>query len=150
MYRSTPTAVANLINGTWDSLLFGLPVLQDRIMRSYENAIRGASDRAQNFVSKMVGQIRSVFVNFEVLSGRITKDAVRVISQALEKKNDTVGRMEKLIALANPERALRLGYSLTTDAVGVVVRDITKIKIGTRLKTLLANGLVESTVDKIN
>ncbi|MBI3632598.1 MAG: hypothetical protein HY225_04065, partial [Candidatus Vogelbacteria bacterium] len=147
---STPTAVANLINSTWDGLIFGLPAIQDKIMKSCENAIRGANDRAQNFVSKMVGQIRAVFVNFEGLSERITKDAIMVIKQAIEKKSDAICRIEKLIILANPERTLRLGYSLTTNLSGVVIRDVRKVRVGTRLKTLLLDGSVESIVDKVN
>ncbi|MBI3633773.1 MAG: exodeoxyribonuclease VII large subunit [Candidatus Vogelbacteria bacterium] len=147
---STPTAAANLINGTWDDLVFGLPRLQDYILRSYEEVIRIANDRASNFVSKMVGQIRSIFLNFEVLSEKITKDAVRAIARALDRKNEIVSRIEKLITLANPERVLRLGYSLTKGSDNKIIRNVGGLKTGERLRTLFIDGSVESIIDKIN
>jgi exonuclease VII large subunit len=83
----------------------------------------------------MVGQIRSVFVNFETLSQRIIKDAIRSIANSMDRKLDFINKAEKLINIANPERSLRLGYSLTTDSGGKIVRDIKKIKKGDVIKT---------------
>ncbi len=146
---STPTAVANLINRTWDSLVFDLPALEEKIISSYESALNQIQNRAQNFITEMVGQIRSVFANFEMLSSRIINDVVRSIAISLERKIDFVDRVEKLINMANPERSLRLGYSLTMNANGRVVRGIKDIKKGSRIKTLLSDGSVESIVEEI-
>lgn len=149
MSVSTPTAVANIINSSWDKLTVDLPSLSGRIVLGYESSLRRIQNKVQNFAVSMVGQIRSVFANFEVLSRRIIKDAVRFIEVSIDKKFEFVDRVEKIINIANPERSLRLGYSLTTDAGGKIIRDIKKIKRGEVIKTLLANGSIESVVDKI-
>lgn len=146
---STPTAAAGIINSSWDLLLFDLPVLKDRITQGYEAVLREVNNRAQNFVAEMVGQIRSVFANFEVLSDRIIKDAVRAVGISIDRKFELIDRAEKIIAIADPERSLRLGYSLTMDSDGKVLKDVKNIKRGSRIKTLLVNGSVESVVDKI-
>ncbi|MDO8493007.1 MAG: exodeoxyribonuclease VII large subunit [bacterium] len=124
---STPTAAANLINSSWDRLLFGLPAVADRI----------------------VGYMNSIFVNFEALSERIIGDGLRSISLSIERKADIINRVERIIKIADPERSLRLGYSLTTDSRGKIIRDIKNIKKGDIIKTLLANGSIESIIDKI-
>jgi exodeoxyribonuclease VII large subunit len=147
---STPTAVANLINSSWDSLVFDLPSLEDKIFMSYDSSLRGIQNKAQNFIVEMVGHIKSVFANFESLSKRIIKDAVSSITVSIERKIDFIDRAEKIINIANPERNLRLGYSLTTDSEDKIVRDIKKIKRGDVIKTLLANGSIESTIDNVN
>lgn len=147
---STPTAVANLINSSWDPLTFDLPRLEGVVMSGYELSLKRVQNKAQNFVIEMVGHIKSVFINFDLLSDRIIKDAVRNISNLIERKFNIIDRAEKVINIANPERSLRLGYSLTTDSTGRVIRDIKKIKRGDVIKTLLANGSIESKIDKIN
>ncbi len=147
---STPTAVANLINSSWDRLLFDLPELQDKVLSGYESILSQTQNKAQNFITEMLGQIRSVFANFETLSFRIINDAVRAIANSLDRKFELVDRLEKLINIANPERNLRLGYSLTMDVGGKVIRDIAQVKIGGKIRTVLGRGKIESIVDKIN
>ena len=126
---STPTAAASLINSSWDSLVYELPSLAGRIIASYESKL---------------------FTNFNTLTERIMKDGIRYVEDSILRKFDIIDRVERIIKIANPERSLKLGYSLTTDARGKVVRDISKIKRGDVIKTLLANGSVESVIDKIN
>ncbi len=147
---STPTASANIINSSWDSLIFGLPVFQDKILGGYTATIGQVQNRAQNFVSGMVFHIKSIFTNFAMLSERIVKDAIRNISDSINRKIEFINRAEKIINIANPERSLRLGYSLTTGANGKIVRDAKDVRRGEILKTLLANSSIESVVERIN
>lgn len=124
---STPTAAANLINSSWDSLVFGLHVLADKIFN----------------------QMNSLFVNFENLGERVIREGLRSIAVSIARKNDIIDRVDRIIKIANPERSLRLGYSLTMDINGKVIRNIKDLKKGEVIKTLLGDGSVESIVDKI-
>ena len=146
---STPTAVANLINRSWDSLVIGLPRLEDGILGRYERIIQSANDRAVLYITSMVGQIKAVLLNFELLAERITKEGLRAISNSIKNKFDLIDKSEKIINIANPERNLRLGYSLTLNESGRVVRGISEIQKGDKLKTLLADGEIQSIIDKI-
>lgn len=48
-----------------------------------------------------------------------------------------------------PESVLSRGYSLTSDSEGNVVTSVAQIKVGSALLTRLADGVLQSTVDKI-
>ena len=146
---STPTAVANIINQSWDELIFGLPRLEHKILNEFGSKLRIADDRAIGYISNMIGRLRIVFANFELLANRITRDGPRLISESIKSRVDLINRIEKIINIANPERSLRLGYSLTLDVSKKLVRRIGDVEIGSKIKTILADGEFESIIDKI-
>jgi exodeoxyribonuclease VII large subunit len=57
-------------------------------------------------------------------------------------------RAARLAALS-PRRTLERGYSITSDADGRVLTDASAVPVGTRLRTVLRHGSLESTVDRI-
>ena len=57
-------------------------------------------------------------------------------------------RTARLAALS-PRRTLERGYSITSDANGAVLTDAATVAAGTRLRTVLRHGTMESTVDRI-
>jgi exodeoxyribonuclease VII large subunit len=57
-------------------------------------------------------------------------------------------RTARLAALS-PRRTLERGYSITSDANGAVLTDPATVAAGTRLRTVLRHGTLESTVDRI-
>jgi exodeoxyribonuclease VII large subunit len=65
---------------------------------------------------------------------------VREFTDALEKKNDMFVQFEKLLMGQNPERQLRLGWSITKNKAGKVVRSVSQVKSGEELEVSLADG----------
>jgi len=55
-------------------------------------------------------------------------------------------RAEKILAVLGPDATLRRGYSMTIDATGSVVRSVTQVKCGDRLRTRVTDGAIESDV----
>ena len=55
-------------------------------------------------------------------------------------------RAEKILAVLGPDATLRRGYSMTTDANGILVRSVTQVKRGDRLRTRVTDGEIESNV----
>jgi exodeoxyribonuclease VII large subunit len=55
-------------------------------------------------------------------------------------------RTEKILAVLGPEATLRRGYSLTLDANGNLVRSVTQVNRGDRLRTHVTDGDIESNV----
>jgi exodeoxyribonuclease VII large subunit len=54
------------------------------------------------------------------------------------------------LAALSPRRTLERGYSITEDADGRVLTDAGAVPVGTRLRTVLRHGSLESTVDRID
>jgi exodeoxyribonuclease VII large subunit len=55
-------------------------------------------------------------------------------------------RVEKILAVLGPAATLRRGYSMTTDANGILVRSVTQVKRGDRIHTRVTDGSIESNV----
>ena len=55
-------------------------------------------------------------------------------------------RTEKILAVLGPDATLRRGYSMTTDVNGDLVRSVTQVKPGDKIRTRLADGAFESDV----
>jgi exodeoxyribonuclease VII large subunit len=79
-------------------------------------------------------------------SERLQGAAVRV---AVARRAALTTRAARLSALS-PRRTLERGYSITSDADGKVLTDAAAVPAGTRLRTVLRHGALESTVDRID
>ena len=59
----------------------------------------------------------------------------------------SLGSVESRLESIGPMEVLRRGYSLTQDSSGKVVRSIQNVQEGQQLRTVLADGTIESTVE---
>src|SRR5207248_7817009 len=55
-------------------------------------------------------------------------------------------RAEKILAVLGPDATLRRGYSMTMDASGDLVRSVSQVKRGNRLRTRVTDGTIKSDV----
>src|SRR5438552_17458296 len=55
-------------------------------------------------------------------------------------------RAEKILAVLGPDATLRRGYSMTTDVNGNLVRSVTQVKRGDKIRTRVVDGAFESDV----
>src|SRR5262249_34188082 len=55
-------------------------------------------------------------------------------------------RTEKILAVLGPGATLRRGYSMTIDAIGNLVRSVTQVKRGDKIRTRVTDGVIESDV----
>lgn len=168
---STPTATAYAVNKSWDDLLQGLPIMEKQIFSGFihnfntlaqkipsvKNRIishfKFALDRNISEISSLTSRISSgfkqIFSEFDILSKKIAKDAMLLISEKISKMLYKVSSIEKMIALADPERNLKLGYSIVFNKAGRVLKNISDAKIGETLITKLKDGEIESEVKRI-
>ncbi len=123
--ESTPTACANLLNESWEQLLLSLERCERNIIARYEAIF----DR----YLMMENKLRIFFERFKALLG--------AVGQILE-------RAEKVIFLNNPERQLRLGYSIAS-INGRIIRSSRDAKIGESVDIKVVDGKIISEVKKI-
>jgi exodeoxyribonuclease VII large subunit len=59
-------------------------------------------------------------------------------------------RTQKILAVLGPDATLRRGYSVTTDTKGNLVRSVTQVMRGDRIRTRVTDGAIESDVAGID
>ncbi len=73
---------------------------------------------------------------------------VIAIKLFVERRQQTVARAAASLHALSPLQVLSRGFSLTQTADGTVLRDANQVGVGDTLVTRLANGIVNSTVDR--
>src|SRR3989344_3270883 len=139
---STPTGAAMRVNQSWDRLVKDLPILKREMVYAYESKLVAAYSRIESLREKMINYFRRAFVKFESLKSALLEVFERELARVVER----VGTIEKYLASVNPERNLKLGYSIVTDNSGKVIKDSSQVKIGEDIKTKLYKGEVVSKV----
>ncbi len=139
---STPTGAAMKVNQSWDRLVKDLPILEREMVYAYESKLVAAYSRIESLREKMINYFRRAFVKFESLKSALFTVYERELVRVIER----VGIIEKYLASVNPERNLKLGYSIVTDNFGKVIKDSSQVKIGEDIKTKLYKGEVISKV----
>lgn len=122
---STPTAVTRVLNESWEQALGSVRLAEREIFESYERALF----RIQEAVEKCLA-----FPEY--------------FSVSLQDANDRILQYEKTIALHNPERQLKLGYSIARIR-GKVVRSIRDAHAGDPLDLAVADGMIGTEVGEI-
>jgi exonuclease VII large subunit len=69
--------------------------------------------------------------------------------QLVNTKKQELIHFEEKVALLDPANTLRRGYSITR-ANGKAITDSSKVKAGSQIETILADGSIISIVEKIN
>ena len=65
----------------------------------------------------------------------------------VHKREANIHGMASVIESSNPQLVLNRGFSLTQDSSGKIVRSIQVAKKDAKIKTLVADGTIESTVE---
>jgi exodeoxyribonuclease VII large subunit len=166
---STPSIAATMVNKSWDALRNALVQYEHTIFSAYDRSLRGVRAMLGERTESIFGYLRSIFVQFRTIERRFveyvdrsiktcaaTYSRIHDIRRALVVAEDrsiadlgrTVQRYEAYIEGVNPERNLRLGYSIIRNNKGDVVRSVDHLSEGDPITAQLADGEVVSTVNK--
>ncbi|MEA3453013.1 MAG: exodeoxyribonuclease VII large subunit [Patescibacteria group bacterium] len=168
---STPTAVANLLNKSWEQAILLLERRERHILNSYEGIIinafsileeslrivRGVKDLIFEKYRKIDTNTRIAFQNFAYslqktelnLRNSWSKSVILKFESFLLIINEQISNITKIIFFNNPKRQLKLGYSIVRFN-DKIIKDVGSVKTGEDLEICLANGLIISEVKKIN
>jgi len=123
--ESTPTAVANLLNESWDQALLFLERFERQILNRFEAIIRKYQETEN--------KIKISFQNFKLLLFAV---------------GERIKNFEKIISINNPERQLKLGYSIAR-VNGKIIRKTDDVKVGSDIDLKVINGIIVSEVKEI-
>ncbi|MCX6723986.1 MAG: exodeoxyribonuclease VII large subunit [Candidatus Staskawiczbacteria bacterium] len=142
--QSTPTAVANLLNESWEQALLVLERYERKIFASY-GLIFEKFKKIENSLNLSLQKFRNNIAN---LKTRIEAYAERYLlgfNALLLRVNEKLKNAEKIISINNPERQLALGYSIAT-IKGKIIKKINDVKIGQSLEIKISDGSITSEI----
>jgi exodeoxyribonuclease VII large subunit len=142
---STPSIAALVVNSSWDRAFTGLPALQRDLFAEFEGLLAGLKSLVALSAEKMTGRLSGLVTRYRAVAQTMREKFAAALDEAVKR----TAVLEKSLAMANPERNLRLGYSLVFDAAGRIVRDAGTLKEGDVLRTKMHKGDVESRVEKV-
>lgn len=121
-------------------------ILSERLPNAIQNVCRGERSRCERLVMRMEMNTKSMIANMQ---NRLLHEAGRlqfVVPAVLLRQKQRLESCERGIRLAQPERVLKLGFSLTLKD-GKAVTDASQLSSGDRIVTRLSNGEVTSRVE---
>jgi len=146
--ESTPTAVANLLNESWEQALLILERREREILERY-GMIFKKYQRIENnvklFMQKFRSSITGLRTRIELYSGEFFSGFESLSIRVGEKLKNT----EKSIENNNPERLLKLGYSIAT-INGKILKNVKDAKIGEDLDVKVFDGIIVSEIKNVN
>ncbi|MDO8639390.1 MAG: exodeoxyribonuclease VII large subunit [bacterium] len=146
--ESTPTAVANLLNESWEEA----SLLLERYERGILGYFEGIFEKYNNIERSLMisfGNFRNVLLNVNVNLKNSFKKSFSGFKLLLSKANLQLEHAEKIVNLNNPERQLMLGYSIARYE-GNVIKTVKNAKIGDSIDIQVADGEINSEIKKIN
>jgi exodeoxyribonuclease VII large subunit len=90
-------------------------------------------------------RIAAAIERIEQLKRQLTLASTHNLSNA----GNTLSHLEKIVAITDPQNILRKGYSISY-ANGAAIRDVSQLKPGDQVTTILAGGSFESEVKTIH
>ncbi len=117
---STPTAVANLLNSSWNEALLEVRLAKEKIMRLESGIVR---------VSDLINShSKELYRGFVLLSSNVL---------------DFLKQSERTILISSPERQLWRGYSIVRHG-GKILKSVKDTKRGDKLDILVSDGIINS------
>ncbi|MDO8436099.1 MAG: exodeoxyribonuclease VII large subunit [bacterium] len=146
--ESTPTAVANLLNESWEEAL----LLVERYERGILGHFEGIFEKYRNAESSLMisfGNFKNTLLNAKINLRSSVNKSFSGFRSLLSKTHLQLEYAEKAVNLNNPERQLMLGYSIARCS-GRIVRTVQNAKIGDNIDIQVADGEISSEIKKIN
>ena len=161
---STPSVAAMLINQSWapaeaalafgtERLRAGAQGLAHRLGRRIDVAsgrlaarslvlVHRARERTARAASALRGILAALAREPDDLLARMAA----LLAASVARLGDRLLAYERELAIVDPERTLRLGYSILSDARGRTVRSVSDVARGDAVRARLADGTVTATV----
>jgi exodeoxyribonuclease VII large subunit len=165
----TPTGAAESVSPERVALAAGVARLALRAQRATRRLLEERMQRVDSLARRLVHPRERLAAHASLLaqlearlaaaSGRVLESArwrlaellrsmVYAAERRMERLGQRVARLAESLGNLDPAAVLGRGYSITRTADGTVLRDAAQVVDGDRITTTLAQGSVESRVDK--
>ncbi|MCK5123429.1 MAG: exodeoxyribonuclease VII large subunit [Candidatus Pacebacteria bacterium] len=165
---STPTAAARAVRESWDNAAEKLVYNQRVIINSFEKYISGSKYQIEKILFNISGKLSGIFYrftkaknnllqNFEKVYYAINNEKRKIVllnNQILSEYKKTasatrnkISVFENVIKANNPERQLKLGYSIVL-LKGKVVKSVKQVEKGDLINIKMSDGKIESAIKR--
>jgi len=145
---STPTATAHLINDTWSRLTTNVPLLAMRAQQLFSDRLSECNAEVRSSAHRIATHLSRIAGSGKLIEQKLISGAHRIDGE-IRRINERIGSAARNLEASNPERLLRLGYSIVTDASGALVRRADQLTLGSVIKTKLSDGAFHAEVKNI-
>ncbi|MFA5368544.1 MAG: exodeoxyribonuclease VII large subunit [Candidatus Paceibacterota bacterium] len=142
---STPTAAANLLSAGWQELRFKIKEEQNIIFNVFENTLFNNQRKIRNIFSRMESYLQQSLKEYSALEYKVRKMLPKILENQLVRFKQAINSAEIIINQNNPERNLKLGYSLVRKN-GKIIRKIDDVEINDDLSLQVSDGIITSQV----
>ena len=169
MMVSTPTAAALEIRRPWDEAIHGVESSEKYILNYFANILAENKNIILEAERIMSGQLAEIFERFRSAREKLKNNLIKIkmtidyeknyLSNASKKLvssyirlfsefKDLLKSLAEKIILHNPERQMKLGYSLVSFG-GKIVRSVKEVEIGDEVDVKMSDGELRSEVREI-
>jgi len=166
---STPTAVAHVINNSWEPLTKQLPFLTHRILKTYtaqlqnfKHLIEVKKHAIQLPLSRVMARFkvyevavenahqhfRHTLVSLREKNNQYMKNMQRKFQENTQHVGRVVREHERLLNASDPNKLLERGYGLVYSSEGKLVRSVEQVFVGDILQIRLQKGGIKTEVIK--
>lgn len=145
---STPSIAAMQLNANWQKILQFIGQQEISIIGRYKNELAQTRTSLAGYAG-LLGNFRFILKDILSKLNDRGQKMLTVIAQALEAACKRADYLQNLITSHNPERPLKLGYSIAT-INGKVIKKTSQVKAGCLLDIRLSDGKLTSEVKKIS
>jgi exodeoxyribonuclease VII large subunit len=145
---STPTAAANLLSESWQTFIYEVRALQVNIINNFSETILLGRRKAKNDFSKIESYLQQSLKDYAILENKVRFVLPKILENKLAQFKQQIQIIENTIKHNDPERNLKLGYSLARHN-GKLIRKASDIKIGDEIDLQVSDATITSNITKI-
>ncbi|MEK7574453.1 MAG: exodeoxyribonuclease VII large subunit [Patescibacteria group bacterium] len=167
---STPTAVAVLLNKSWEKIANDISVIEKDLVYQYKEALDLTARRLELFSMNLARFFSNIFQVFEKLRHTVRNNLSKIayeikdkrktlflfskslldgFKRGFENNGKILDDIEKQLQVFDPARQLKLGYSIVSVS-GKVVKTVNQVKVGENLDIKISDGNLKSVVKDID
>lgn len=161
---STPTAVAHILNESWDEATSVVRRSEEKIFSTFSGVLNengfiiehsylsiekhfdsllGIFKRSEESLFHALDIIKSKIGYIREDISRANNDLMKNFEIFIRQINENILNSEKTIGFANPERQLSRGYSIIKSN-GKVIRRVQDVRAGDKLDIVISDGIIEA------
>jgi len=141
---STPTAAANLLTQSWQEIFKALDRHETAIIGSYRNQLAMAQARVRQY-SGVLANFKFILQDVNRRIDNLRANSLLGLKNSLLAAGKQIEYLQKMIESHNPERQLKLGYSITKSN-GKILRSANEAGVGDQIDIMLCDGEIASEV----
>lgn len=148
MMVSTPTAVTHVLNEPWQRAIHRLELNEEKMFNNFGLIFKNFS-QVEESLKQSFASLRSRIAELGRSIAEYPDIFLNNINRSILRTRQRILSLEKLMLTYNPERQLKLGYSIVRSG-GSIVKNVNQIKVDQEVEVTMGNGSFESEVKKIN